>query len=184
MKKNFSFLVILLLGYLFFLTAAYASPVAEIETLIVPSDTKQFQVNLNIFTDGSDISSVAFGIDFDASWTLSNVTFGSLPNYWIPTWVKGKHTFGATDFGYPATPLIDTTPFAILTFSSSAENYFSNKSLDINFTFIEFTDSNGNIIENVTSAPGKISASVPVPASLLLFATGLTGLFGIRRKMK
>ncbi len=173
----FVVLAFLLQGTMF----AIGAPTVSLDNVTVSPGDTSIALDLWILTDSSnpvDSATFTFG-SLPSGFNISGVTVYP-PTNWGSTVALPK--FGATDYGYPANPIVSDTKFATLTFDFAADFFQVTKQVNVEFSFLELSDDQGYSYQadQVVVQGGKVS-SVPIPATALLFLSGIFGLVGIRR---
>ena len=155
------FFIGFLLVYLFSCGLTYATPFDNLKSAAVPFDSSELTINVNIFTDDFTINALAFEIDYNNQWSRSYVMFQLEPSNWIDFF--SNSTLSPIDFSDPTVLSENMDNYTTLTFNNSGGR-------QINCNFLKF--------DNLSE-----TAIVPIPAAIYLFATGIFGLVGIRRKI-
>ena len=104
------------------------------------------------------------------------------PANWFPTVILPK--FGATDFGYPANPIVSEYHFADLHIAFPGDHFRPGVEERIGFSFTELGGPAGEKYE-VNLTGGNIHCpTVPIPGAVWLLGAGLIGLAGYSRKKR
>jgi len=171
------FLVVLLQA-----SIALAAPIISMDDMIIAPGQTAVDVGLTIITDAtSPVDSATFTVIDIPGLTLTNVNVVS-PAGWMPTVALPK--FGATDFGWPANPIVADTLFATLSYSFADDFFQGGARVKVEFSFLELADDWGMPHDpaEIQVQGGNVSA-IPLPGAVLLLGSGLFGLIGIRRRM-
>ena len=189
MKTKFFLLVFLLFGSAMTVNASTLQVnISDIDKL--SADIWSYQMNFDITGTGNkNTIDVMFDETNQHQWKINSSI--SVLNWDLAFNVNnfGQLVVLATDndLGNGKSPLVDGNLFTVsygndvilnLSFLSFLSSYDLTTEFDVlNGRTLPLTYGSGDHVLNLNTA-------VPIPATLMLFATGLTGLFGIRRKMK
>lgn len=131
-----------------------------------------------------NIDSFTFDFTLSEGLSLTDVVFLNVPEAWSANYNLSKNRLGATDFGYPASPLSsDLIPFAELYFTIDQAYAVPGSDFTIGYDFYEVVDSNYSPVQLDAASfiEGTINV-VPIPSALILLGCGLAGMVGIRRR--
>jgi len=171
------FLVVLLQA-----SIAFGAPIISMSDMIIAPGQTDVDIDLTIITDATTpVDSATFTIIDIPGLTLTNVNVVP-PAGWSPAVNLPK--FGASDFDWPANPIVADTLFATLSYSFAGDFFQGGARVKVDFSFFELADDWGtpyNAAE-IQVQGGNVSA-IPVPGAVLLLGSGLLGLIGIRRRM-